>query len=313
LGAATPTGGDVDYEEGMRVTDALAKAGGTGSVRPDWITLKINFAGGGSKDLPLPEIMANAESPNNVVLHPGDTLILQEIPKQTIFIAGAVMKPGAFDLREINPKPGRIGVMEALAEAGGATEKAVLSEAVIIRADRSAADAGTPSVNPPNRKEERVNLARLRQAPSAGSESTDSPEAYLYPGDTLQIPETTEKIVVMGSVKNPGAFSISGDQPMTLSVALGLAGGLDKKAKKGEINVIRQARANTGAKPSAVVLKANWNALVTKRDLSQDIALQPGDVVYVPESSRVNILSELIPGLSSAASLLYFTGLTRAR
>jgi polysaccharide export outer membrane protein len=335
--------GAVAYKEGYRVAEVLAQAGGL-KVRSDWVTTTLTRKSGGLREISLVELLKNPASAQNVAVAPGDILMVQEIPPQPIFVGGAVKTPGMYDLREVDPKAGSIGVLEAMALAGGPMETAALSRAVLFRASR---DAGGPRV------EERVDLSRFRQTsassgtatpavspgtptstaalpPTAGTspEGTpspaavafpapapprESPEVRLYPGDTLQVPESTARIVVMGHVKAPGVFPLSEDRAMTLAEAIGLAGGPlpDRRARMDKVGIIRVVGAGPGVPGRSTILEANLNQLINRRDSRQNLTLQPGDVVYVPETSKPDWYGKIIPALQSIGSIIYLGGLTR--
>jgi polysaccharide export outer membrane protein len=114
-----------------RLLDALSQAGGPttkadlrrvalsrlGAVRPQTLDLQ-----------PLLEQGETAKSELNVLLQPGDTLVLAETDQQ-VYVLGRVAKP---DVYPIKPN-GR--VLDALAMAGGAAVDGDLSRAVLVRRD----------------------------------------------------------------------------------------------------------------------------------------------------------------------------------
>jgi polysaccharide export outer membrane protein len=302
--------GPVGYKEGWRITDGIAQAGGI-KLRPDWVTLTVTHKDGIPKKLSVEDLMKHPDDPDNEKLVQGDVLMIQEIPPQQVFIGGKVAKPGMYDIRDVDPKPGSLGVLEALALAGGPAPDAALSKAVIFRSGKTEAKPDAA------RREEIVNLYLLQQtaktASAVGNAQNGSSNAasrltepQLYPGDTLQIPESTAKIVVMGKVKTPGTFPISEDHPTTLAQAIGLAGGTDPRANLDKVGIVRMKEAEDGAAPKPILLTANLQDLFKKQDTRQNMVLQPGDVVYVPETKKPDWFGKVLPGLSSVASALYF-------
>jgi polysaccharide export outer membrane protein len=195
-----------DPKRVWRVSEALASAGGL-KFRPDWIKLSVTSNKGGMQEISAEEILKNPEDKDNLPLSPGDAIVAQEIPSQPIFISGAVAKPAMYDLREVDPKRGSVGVLEALTLAGGPLPDAALSQAYILRAVRTSPSGSAPptsaaSVPDSLRQEERVNLAGFQNASASKETQATSPDALrLYPGDTLYIPESNAKIVIMGKVK----------------------------------------------------------------------------------------------------------------
>ena len=86
-------------------------------------------------------------------------------------------------------------------------------------------------------------------------------------------------VTVLGRVKTPGRVSIPATNDMTLTLAIQCAGGLDTSAKQSAIRITRQT--NDGKK---TVLKVDINRVGAKGRGEEDLALHPGDVIYVPET-----------------------------
>lgn len=83
---------------------------------------------------------------------------------------------------------------------------------------------------------------------------------------------------VMGRVKHPGRVAIPATRDLTLSVAIQLAGGLDTSAKE---TAIRISHGNSGGGVDSKTV--DLRAIGAAGKLRNDIVLQPGDVVFVPE------------------------------
>ena len=84
----------------------------------------------------------------------------------------------------------------------------------------------------------------------------------------------SKKVNVTGQVKTPGFFPVT-DMPMTLVEALTAAGGGTPEASLRRVQVVRDGVART----------FNVQALLERGDMSQNLLLQDGDIVYVPENS----------------------------
>ena len=94
---------------------------------------------------------------------------------------------------------------------------------------------------------------------------------------TVSVMETRgNNLYVMGRVREPGA--IAAGRRLTVVQALSLAGGLDEFADRRGIIVIRR----DGQKQR--VLRIDYAAVHSGRDLSTNVVLEPGDVVVVPEA-----------------------------
>jgi polysaccharide export outer membrane protein len=93
--------------------------------------------------------------------------------------------------------------------------------------------------------------------------------------------------VVGGEVLHPGKFDLRGDT--TVIQAVTFAGGLNDRARSSEILVFRRV-----SKDTVEVKKVDMKHMVSSENLSEDLHLQPGDMVLVPRSSMSKI-SRFIP------------------
>jgi len=85
-------------------------------------------------------------------------------------------------------------------------------------------------------------------------------------------------VTVLGRVKKPGRVFIPATRDLTVSSAVQEAGGLDTSAKDTAIRLTR-----VGDDGKALSQDINLRAVGSKGELSGDLVLRPGDVVYVPE------------------------------
>jgi len=100
-------------------------------------------------------------------------------------------------------------------------------------------------------------------------------------------PLPAPRIYVVGAVQDAGAFEI--DTPVTFLEALALAGGMDERAKRNALAVIRIE----GDELIATIYQSKRILSGSSDQGVQTIGyLMPGDIVYVPQS-----------GLSSAAEI----------
>jgi len=101
-------------------------------------------------------------------------------------------------------------------------------------------------------------------------------------GDTVYVPPLEfNKVLVVGEVKEPRIVPIKGR--LTVIDAIVGAGGYTRDAVLKSVIVIR------GELGSQEGIRINVKEIFKKADLSQNIELQPGDIVYVPTTFIVHI------------------------
>jgi polysaccharide export outer membrane protein len=83
--------------------------------------------------------------------------------------------------------------------------------------------------------------------------------------------------IASGQVAKPGKYDLRG--PLTVTEAVAIAGGFNDSAKHSQVVLFRPM-------PSGVfeAKLINVKKLLASRNLSEDIYLQPGDMLYVPQS-----------------------------
>lgn len=96
--------------------------------------------------------------------------------------------------------------------------------------------------------------------------------------------------IASGQVAKPGKYDLRSD--LTVTEAVAIAGGFDEKSKHSQVVLFRPV---SGGGYEAKLI--NVKKLLASRNLSEDIRLQPGDMVYVPQNS----LSKIRPFLPSSS------------
>jgi protein involved in polysaccharide export with SLBB domain len=112
-----------------------------------------------------------------------------------------------------------------------------------------------------------------------------------------------QPIYVLGEVGNPGAVSSPG--ALRLSMVLSEAGGILSSGKSSSVMVVR----TTGV-PEAVAIRVDISRFLSGKDLSQDMTLEPYDVVFVPKSviGKVDEFVDLFFNQIAPAQLFYLRG-----
>ncbi len=119
--------GTYPITQGMTVREAVMQAGGPNEFAD---TKKIILRHEGSSEaISIDSVLANSGDPaSNPALRPGDVVFVA--PKQILgyfTIQGAVIKPGRYEIKEA------VSVTDAIAIAGGTTERPKLNEVRILR------------------------------------------------------------------------------------------------------------------------------------------------------------------------------------
>ena len=97
---------------------------------------------------------------------------------------------------------------------------------------------------------------------------------YVNPRLTASL---SAKVYVLGEVNNPGVYEL--DKGQSLVSVLTAAGGPTRAAKLRNTLVIRGDYNNT---PTVIV--ANTSRILRKGDLSENVMLESGDIIYVPST-----------------------------
>jgi len=201
-------------------------------------------------------------------LQDGDVILVEKEQVARVYINGHVKAPGAYEL------PTGAGVLELIALAGGVLTNPALSQVTIVRKD-----GRTESINLVPELVE----GHIEKNPKLAS------------GDQVIIPESTKRVSVLGWVNRPGPIPFNESKRLTVIDAISTAGGEQKRAKLGQVMVIRTQDNKVQRLPVDV------NAILKKGKQELNIPLRPDDIVYVPEVDR--------PDWTGVLNSLYQVGL----
>ena len=95
------------------------------------------------------------------------------------------------------------------------------------------------------------------------------------------------KVYVMGEVASPGIHELGADS-LNAYAALSSAGGVTRHGRSTQVQVLRVVGDTMYYK------RLNIKEYIKKHDLTQNVALQDGDIIYVPRSNGIKI-DELLP------------------
>jgi polysaccharide export outer membrane protein len=102
--------------------------------------------------------------------------------------------------------------------------------------------------------------------------------------------------IASGQLGKPGKYDLRSD--LTVAEAVAIAGGFNDKAKHSQVVLFRPVPSG-GYEAKLIDVKK----LLASRNLTEDIHLQPGDMVYVPQ----NALSKIRPFLPTTSIGAYLT------
>jgi polysaccharide export outer membrane protein len=174
-------------------------------------------------------------------------------------------------------------------------------------------DVGTGGVNPGNADLKSVELVRKGKKYTvnlynAMFKADSSQNIIIDDGDVVTVPVLPfygERVYVFGEVNKPGIFRTI-DAPDVLS-AIAQAGSYTLIAVKPDIKIIREYK-ERGGKP--IILSANLDQILYQGDLSQNIKLKDGDLVYVPRRA-IGDVNEFLANTTPLLQYIYGAGQAR--
>jgi protein involved in polysaccharide export with SLBB domain len=177
---------------------------------------------------------------------------------------------------------GRTTLVDLISQAGGYTVNADIKSVKLIRAGKTYL----------------INVWDIITKGDAGQ------DVIIDEGDYIDVPELPtfgERVYVMGEVEDQGIYPLK--QAQDLLGALALAGSYTRFAKEENILIVR-AQEN-GEKP--LVMMANLREILREADISQNIPLVDGDLVYVPHMV-IRDVDRWIQNINPLLELLLYPG-----
>lgn len=192
---------------------------------------------------------------------------------QRVYVTGEVVQPGVVSL-DTAPK----GLIEALAERGGLTERASRRRIFLSR----------------GKGRYEIDLRRIY----GGVEGAVN--LALKSGDVIRVPDTSEdQVLVLGEVTTPRALPLPGDTLSALS-AIAQAGGVSRLSARGsDIYVFRASDSLEPDKEATQVFQIDMRQPQGML-YATHFELRPRDVVYIATTglSKYNsVVQQLLPSL----------------
>jgi polysaccharide export outer membrane protein len=200
-------------------------------------------------------------------------VFIKEYQSKQVAIIGAVNEQSRFQLQR------RVRLLELLTYAKGPSTKAGQTINIVHSTAASpckqADDADTSTA---------FSSYKLSEVLQGDPKSNP----YLEAGDIVTLPEA-DQVYVVGNVFMP--LTIPLKEPITLTRAIAMAGGLKQDTRKDKIRVLRQEPSSSNRTEIFVDL----NAIEKKR--LPDLTLAPNDIIDVPTSAGKSFLRSLVQGV----------------
>jgi polysaccharide export outer membrane protein len=207
-------------------------------------------------------------------------VFIKEYHSRQVAIIGAVNEQSRFELQR------RVRLLELLTYAKGPSSKAGQTINIVHSTNSS-------PCKQTNETDESTAFSSYRLSDVLQGDPKSNP--YLETGDIVTLPEA-DQVYVVGNVFMP--LTIPLKEPITLTRAIAMAGGLRQDTRKDKIRVLRQEPGTTIRKEIVVDL----SAIEKKR--SEDLALAPNDIIDVPTSAGKSFLRSLIQGVGPSVGQL---------
>lgn len=219
----------------------------------------------------LAQLLVDEYEKAEILINPKiDVNVISRHP-MSVMVLGQVNRPGKVEFKEGDT------VTSAIAQAGSYTADARLESAVLTR-------RGSDRTDP-------IDLKKLYR-------DGDLSQNYkLEENDVIYVPEDTyNRFYVLGEVFRPGLYTLK-DNASVLS-AVSQAGGPTERGSMKGVMLVR-GDINNPEKRSVDLNK------MIKGDLSQDVKLEAGDVVYVPETNKPDWgkISQILNAIAAIGSI----------
>ena len=211
------------------------------------------------------------------VRRPQVDVFIREYNSQPVAVVGAVDKPGRFQLQR------QVRLLELLTFSGGPTDKAGRTVQIAHAESSLICEAGEA--------ENATGLDVYELSDVLAGHNEANP--FVRPGDVVSVLEA-DQVFVVGNVYRPSSIPIR--EPLTVSRAVAMSGGVLPYTKKDRVRIIRQPLDKTRQQEMIVDL----NAIEKKH--AEDIVLQPNDIVDVPVSGSKRFLGSLVGSIGPAVT-----------
>jgi polysaccharide biosynthesis/export protein len=208
------------------------------------------------------QIIAGKLADGGYVRNPQVSVFVAAFATQGVSVLGEVKKPGIY------PALGSHRLLDYISMAEGLTP---LSGSAVDITKRGIATT------------QRVSLR-------SKGEARENPE--IFPGDTVLV-ERAGVVYVVGDVARPGGFPMDQDDQLSVLQAVALAQGVNRTAALKSAKLIRTTPQGRTEVP------VDLHAMLGSK--AADVALQDGDIVFVPSSAAKNAMKRGLEAAVQAA------------
>jgi polysaccharide export outer membrane protein len=200
--------------------------------------------------------------------HPQVSINVEDFATLQVSVIGEVKASGAYAIA--TPRP----ILDVLALAGGLTPEA--NRHIIIE-----------------RKGDQQHP--LDYYVSNNGKQAIEQQVMVNPGDTIVV-SRAGIVYILGDVNRPGGYVMSNNESqLTLLQGLALAGGVTRAAKQGRAHLIRN-------KPGGGFVDTELSVGDIQKGKQPDLALLPGDVLYLPFSFARNLATTGAASIAASAT-----------
>lgn len=214
--------------------------------------------------------------------NPQVDVFIKEYHSRQVAIIGAVNEQSRFELQR------RIRLLDLLTYAKGPSPKAGQTINIVHSPPSLVCQKGDSDTSDATAVFSSYKLSDTLQGDPRAN-------PYIEPGDVITLPEANQ-IYVVGNVFTPVTIPLK--EPLTLSRAVAMAGGVRQDSKKDKVRIVRQEPGTSTSKEIVVDL----TAIEKKR--AEDIALLPNDIIDVPTSGGKAFLRSLLGTVAPSLSQL---------
>ena len=220
-----------------------------------------------------------------IIKEPSVVVGIAEFHSQPVSVLGEVTTAGQYQVQ------GQKKLLEAISMAGGFAED--VGNTVTITRNLQWGAVPLPTAHDDATGQFSIATLSVKSILHASSPEQN---IQVMPGDVISVSKA-EIVYAVGSVTKPGGYAMGQDETLSALQVISLAQGLLSTAATQSAKIIRLA---PGSKTERTEVAVNLKQLLEGQ--SPDIALQPGDILFVPNSKGKTALYRSMQAILNTAS-----------